>query len=498
MEVVRTAPDAATDTRDSLTSEAGEPTPFDVVIIGGGPGGYATALYGAAAGLSVAIIELDKVGGTCLHRGCVPAKEFLETASVYRTVSGSANFGINVRGDDAPPPELDFAVSQARKQQVVDQLWHGLEGLLKGRRVTTFIGTGSLLPGNRVRITAGDGTSTEVTGTHVVLAAGSVPRTIPGFDIDGTLVMTSDEVLSLEELPASVAVVGGGAIGCEFASMFADLGSRVTVLEALPTILAGCDEEVVKAVARAFRKRGIEVKTEIRLEGHTPDPSGHGTVVAFNDGEKLAVDAVVVSVGRRPRTEGLVAPETGVEVDERGFVVADEFMRTAAEGVWAVGDVVAGTPQLAHVGFAEGIVVIKSILGETAVPVDYDRVPWAIYCHPEVAFAGLTEAAARQAGIDVVVKKNPFGGNSRARIIGETDGLVKVVAERRVDGSAGKLLGVHMVGPWVTEQLGSGYLAVNWEASVDEVAHFIQPHPSLSEAFGETVLALTGRGLHVG
>ncbi len=469
-----------------------------MVIIGGGPGGYATALYGAAAGLSMAIVELDKVGGTCLHRGCVPAKEFLETAAVYRTVTGSGRFGITAGGDGGDRPDLDFSVSQARKQQVVDQLYRGLAGLLKGRGVSVFSGTGSLLPGLRVRIADNDGGTTEVAGTNVVLAAGSVPRTIPGFDIDGSLVMTSDEVLSLEELPASVAVIGGGAIGCEFASLLADLGSRVTVLEALPAILSGCDEDIVKTVARSFRKRGIDVKVGVSLQGHTPDPSGRGTVVTYNDGEKLAVDAVVVSVGRRPRTEGLLAPGTGVEVDSRGFVVADRTMRTAAEGVWAVGDVVAGTPQLAHVGFAEGIVVIKSILGEPVVPVDYDRVPWAIYCHPEVAFAGLTEAAARQAGLDVVVKTDPFGGNSRARIIGDTEGLVKVVAERRPDGTTGRILGVHMVGPWVTEQLGAGYLAVNWEATPDEVAQFIQPHPSLSETFGETVLALTGRGLHVG
>jgi dihydrolipoamide dehydrogenase len=500
MEVVRTVPEVSPAQAASGGSEtsSGDATSFDVVIIGGGPGGYATALYGAAAGLSVAIVELDKVGGTCLHRGCVPAKEFLETAAVYRTVSGSARFGINAGADRETRPDLDFAVSQARKQQVVDQLYRGLEGLLKGRSVTTFQGRGALLPGHRVQITGDDGATTDITGTDIVLAAGSVPRTVPGFDIDGSLVMTSDEVLALEELPSSVAVIGGGAIGCEFASLFADLGSKVTVFEALPAILPGCDDDVVKAVARSFRKRGIDVKTGVRLDGHTPDPSGRGTVVAHSDGEKLAVDAIVVSVGRRPRTEGLLAPGTGVEVDADGFVVADRTMHTAAEGVWAVGDVVAGTPQLAHVGFAEGIVVIKSILGEPVAPVDYERVPWAIYCHPEVAFAGLTEAAARQAGMDVVVKMDPFGGNSRARIIGDTEGLVKVVAERRPDGSTGRILGVHMVGPWVTEQLGGGYLAVNWEATADEVAQFIQPHPSLSEAFGETVLALTGRGLHVG
>jgi dihydrolipoamide dehydrogenase len=466
------------------------------VVIGGGPGGYGTALYGAAAGLSVAIVELDKVGGTCLHRGCVPAKEFLETAAVYRTVSGSAQFGITAGSSD-DTPTVDFAVSQARKQHVVDQLFNGLSGLLKGRGITVFNGSGTMLPEHRVQIAGNDGSTVEIVGTDVVLAAGSVPRTIPGFDIDGELVLTSDEVLDLEKLPSSVAVIGGGAIGCEFASLLSDLGSSVTVFEALPTILNGCDEDVVKAVARSFRKRGIDVKAGVRLQGHTPDPSGEGTVVLFGDGDKLAVDAVVVSVGRRPRSEGLVAPGTGVVVDDRGFVVTDRTMRTDADGVWAVGDLVAGTPQLAHVGFAEGIVVIKSILGEPVLPVDYDRVPWAIYCHPEVAFAGMTEAAARKAGIDVVVKKDPFGGNSRARIIGDTEGLVKIVAERLPDGTTGRILGVHMVGPWVTEQLGAGYLAVNWEATADEVAQFIQPHPSLSETFGETVLALTGRGLHV-
>lgn len=478
-------------------AEQGANGTYDVVIIGGGPGGYAAALYGAAAGLSMAIVELDKVGGTCLHRGCVPAKEFLETAAVYRTVAGASQFGISNGTADNAKPTVEFAVSQARKQQVVDQLFKGLSGLLKGRGVALFNGTGTLLPDHKVRISGNDGSTTEITGTDIVLAAGSLPRMIPGFDVDGTVVMTSDEVLALDTLPASVAVVGGGAIGCEFASLFADLGSKVTVFEALPTILTGCDSDVVNVVARSFRKRGIDVKAGMQLQGHTPGPSGQGTVVLYGDGEKLAVDAVVVSVGRRPRTDGLLAEGTGVIIDERGFVVADEMMLTAAPGVWAVGDVVANTPQLAHVGFAEAIVVIKSILGEPVLPVDYDRVPWAIYCHPEVAFAGLTEAAAKEAGYDIVVKKDPFGGNSRARIIGDTEGVVKVIAQRRPDGTAGKILGVHMAGPWVTEQLGAGYLAVNWEATPDEVAQFIQPHPSLSETFGETVLALTGRGLHV-
>jgi len=479
---------ARADIREVVPTSEG--TEFDVVVIGGGPGGYATALYGASAGLSVAVVERDKVGGTCLHRGCIPAKEFLETAAVVRTVSEAKEFGVQTGA-----PSVDFAVSQGRKQKVVDQLHKGLAGLMKGRGITTFEGIGTLLPGRRVRIVGAEGATSEIGGRHVVLAAGSLPRTIPGFEVDGRFVLTSDEVLALDSLPASVAVIGGGAIGCEFASMFSDVGTQVTVLEALPSILTGCDDDVVAVVARSFRKRGIAVHTGVSVHGHTPD--GASTTVAFGEGQSVTVDAVVVSVGRRPRSEGLLAEGTGVTVDERGFVVVDELMRTGAEGVFAVGDLV-NTPQLAHVGFAEAIVAVKTMLGEAAVPVDYTRVPWAVYCHPEVAFAGLTEAAARAGGFDVVVQKDPFGGNSRARIIGETDGLVKVVAERGPDGRAGRILGVHMAGPWVTEQLGQGYLAVNWEATVDEVAHFVQPHPTLSEGFGETVLALTGRGLHVG
>ncbi len=465
---------------------------FDIVVIGGGPGGYATALYGAAAGLSVAIVERDKVGGTCLHRGCIPAKEFLETAAVRRTIGDAKEFGI-----DVPEVTVDFSRSQDRKNGVVDKLFKGLSGLLKGRKVTILTGTGTLKAGRRVEVTDGEDAGRVVVGRNVVLAAGSVPRTLPGFEVDGRWVMTSDEFLDLKELPASVAVIGGGVIGCEFASLLADLGTKVTIVEALDTILTGCDDDIIRLVARSFKKRGIDIITSAAVEGHTP--AKDGTVTTVRAGEQSwDVEAVVVSVGRRPRTEGLVADDVAVTIDERGFVVADEYQRTGEPGVWAVGDIVAGTPQLAHVGFAEAIVAVKGMLGEAVVPVDNSRVPWAIYCHPEVAFCGMTEAQATAAGLEVVTKKDPFGGNSRAQIIGDTEGVVKIVAERRADGSAGRILGVHMAGPWVTEQLGAGYLAVNWEAFPDEVAQFIQPHPSLSETFGETMLALTGRGLHVG
>jgi dihydrolipoamide dehydrogenase len=465
---------------------------FDVVVIGGGPGGYAAALYGAAAGLSVAVVEQDKVGGTCLHKGCIPAKEFLETASTFRHVSEAKEFGISTDS-----PVVDFAVSQARKQKVVDQLWKGLQGLMKRRKITTVHGKGSLAPGRTVKVSDG----TELKGRHVVLAAGSVPRTIPGFDVDGKVVITSDEFLALDKLPATAAVIGGGAIGCEFASTMADLGVQVTLLEALPKILPGCDKEVADVVVKSFTKRGIDVRAGVAVKGHTPGPDGGTTVnLGDGDGESVRVDVVVVAVGRRPMSDGLLQDGTAVEIDERGFVRTDEWLRTGEDGVFAVGDIIntgqGVHPALAHVGFAEGIQVIKTILGEPVVPVDYAKVPWCIYTYPEVAFAGYSEDAARDAGYDVVVKKDPFAGNGRALILGQPEGLVKVIAERTPDGRAGTILGVHMVGPWVTEQLGMAYLSVNWEATVDEVAQFIQPHPTLSEVFGETMLALTGRGLH--
>jgi dihydrolipoamide dehydrogenase len=349
-----------------------------------------------------------------------------------------------------------------------------------------------------VRVSEGPDAGLEIVGRAVVLAAGSVPRTIPGLPVDGRTVVTSDEFLDLTAIPETVAVIGGGAIGCEFASLLSDLGAKVTIVEALDAILTGCDPEVAGVVHRSFRKRGIDLRTGAQVKGFVPRSSGVGGVLHLGEGPEIEVDMVVVSVGRRARTEGLVGDGTAVVIDERGFVVTDRYQRTHEPGVWAVGDVVAGTPQLAHVGFAEAIVAIRCMLGEPVVPVDYDRVPWAIYCHPEVAFAGLTEDQAKARGLAVVVKKDPMGGNSRAQIIGDTEGMVKIVAERAPDGSAGRILGVHMVGPWVTEQLGAGYLAVNWEATPNEVAQFIQPHPSLSETFGETMLALTGRGLHVG
>ena len=462
---------------------------FDLVVIGGGPGGYSAALYGASAGLKVALVEKDALGGTCLNRGCIPAKAFLETAAVKRHVDHSSDFGIDTAGDAT----VDFARTQQRKQGIVDGLVKGIGAMCKGRKVEVFNGVGSLGANRAVSVAMADGSSATITGDSVILATGSVPRLIPNFERGGPI-MTSDEVLDLDHVPARVAVIGGGAIGCEFASTFADLGSKVTILEGLPKILPGLDADVAKVVQKTFKKKKIDIRTGVMVNGHTPDTNG-GTTVHFGDGDSVEVDAVVVSVGRRPFADQLGLDGTGVVVDERGFVAVDEYCRTGEPGVYAVGDLI-NTPQLAHVGYAEAILVVKHLLGESPMPVMYARVPWAIYCHPEVAWAGPDEEQARAAGHDVVVAKHPFKFNSRAQILGETEGLVKIIAKKRPDGGAGQVLGVHMVGPWVTEQLSGGYLAVNWEASVDEVAEFLQPHPSLSELFGETALSLTGRNFN--
>ncbi len=463
------------------------PKVFDLVVLGGGPGGYAAALYAASAGLECALVEEQRVGGTCLHRGCIPAKELLETATVVRTVRHAGEFGVN-----ASDPTIDLAITQTRKQAVIDRLTKGLESLLDGRSVTVVNSRGRLADGDAHAVVAADGTV--VTGRNVVLAMGSLPRslTLPGFEYDGERILSSDHVLELDHVPARVAVIGGGAIGCEFASFLRDVGSEVTILEALPQLLTGVDPQVAQTVARAFAKRGIKALAGIRVIA--ADRTDDGVTVRYEAkaGEvELAVDMVIVSVGRRPRSEGVGLIENGIAIDERGFVAVDGRMRTSVPGVYAVGDLV-NTPQLAHVAFGEAIVAVQDVLGEEPAPIEYDKVPWGIYCHPEVAFCGLTEAAATAQGLAVETSVHRFLGNGRAIIIGETDGLVKIVAER----GSGRIVGVHLCGPWVTELLTEGFLAVNWEATAADLARLVHAHPTLSELFGESAIALTGRSLH--
>ena len=415
-------------------------TDFDLVVLGGGPGGYAAALYAASAGLTVALVEKEKVGGTCLHRGCIPAKALLHAAEVFRTVSHAAEHGVRVSGT----PEPDWPAANKRKAGIVATLHKGLSGLLKRRKVTVIDGFGTL---------------------------GAADR-----------------------LPERVAVIGGGVIGAEFASVYTDLGVDTTLLEALPhgVLPIGPDRDCADVLARSLKKRGTTIHAQARVG--TLEHTSNGIVVPYETArgsDKIEVDQVLVSIGRRPVTEGMGLEEAGVRVDQRGFVEVDTAtMLTSRPGVYAIGDCV-GTPGLAHVAYAEAVVAVEHFLGLDPPPVEYDKVPWVVYTHPEVAWSGLSEADARAAGHDVVVHKHAMAGNGRAMILGETDGLVKVVAAKD-----GPILGFHMVGPWASELLHEGYLAVNWEALPSEVGRLIHAHPSLSEAIGETMITFSGRSLH--
>jgi len=458
----------------------------DVVVLGGGPGGYAAALYGASAGLDVALVERQKVGGTCLHRGCIPAKALLQAAEVARTVGEAGDFGIMPEGGYRP----DWTKINERKSGIVDRLARGLTGLLAKRKVTVVSGAGRLTPDGAVAV---DGTV--LTGSRgVIIATGSEPRSLPGFELDGERVISSDHATNLPALGQRAAVIGGGVVGCEFASVFADLGVETTLLEMLPggVLPVGPDPEVASVLARSLARRKVGVHAEARASA--PEYTTDGLVIGFETpkgSEKLEVDQVLVSVGRRPVTADCGFAEAGVAVSDRGFVQVDPTtLATSRPGVYAVGDVI-DTPGLAHVAYAEAIVAIGSILGEQPVPVDYGKVPWIVYTHPEVSWVGMTEAEARAAGHDVVVHRGHFAGNGRAMIVGSPDGLVKVIAQRD-----GPLLGVHLAGPWASELLVENYLALNWQATPADVGRFIHPHPSLSEAIGETMLALTGRSLH--
>jgi dihydrolipoamide dehydrogenase len=467
---------------------------YDLVVLGGGPGGYAAALYAASAGLTVAMVEKDKVGGTCLHRGCIPAKALLHAAEVFRTVGSAAAHG--VRLPDGVRPEPDWPAANKRKAGIVGQLHKGLSGLLKRRKVTVVSGHGRLSDDGAVVVDVPGEPAQTLRGRATIVCSGSVPRSIPGMDIDGVRVVSSDQSTNsdADRLPERVAVIGGGVIGAEFASVYTDLGVSTTLLEALPdgVLPIGPDREVADVLARSLKKRGTTIHAEARVG--TLEHSDLGLVVPFetaNGSDKLEVDQVLVAIGRRPLTDEIGAAEAGVSVDERGFIEVDtDTMQTSRAGVYAIGDCV-GTPGLAHVAYAEAVVAVQHFLGEDPVPVDYGKVPWIVYTHPEVAWSGMTEAEARTAGYDVDVHKHALAGNGRAMILGETDGMVKVVAQR-----GGPILGFHMVGPWASELLSEGYLAVNWEALPGDVGHLIHAHPSLSEAIGETMITFSGRSLH--
>ena len=453
-------------------------TDFDVLILGAGSGGYACALRAAQLGLSVGLVEKGKLGGTCLHVGCIPTKALLHAAEVADQTRESETFGVRATLDG-----IDMAGVNAYKDGVVSRLFKGLTGLIKGRGITVIEGTGRLTGPKQVTV---DGTT--YAGKHVVLASGSYARSLPGLEVDGERVITSEHALRLDRVPASVVVLGGGVIGCEFASVWRSFGAEVTIVEALPRLLAVEDEASSKALERAFRKRKINFRTGTPFESvKTTDT---GVAVTVEGGDVIEAELLLVAVGRGPVTEGLGYDEQGVAM-ERGFVLADERCRTNVEGVYAVGDIVPGL-QLAHRGFQQGIFVAEEIAGLDPQPIDEAGIPRVTYSDPEVASVGLDEAtAASTYGADgIETLTYDLGGNGKSQIL-KTQGFVKLV--RRTDGP---VVGVHLVGARVGELIGEAQLIYNWEAYPEDVAPLVHAHPTQNEALGEAHLALAGKPLH--
>jgi len=449
---------------------------FDLVILGGGSGGYAAALRAAQLGLTVALIEKDKVGGTCLHRGCIPTKALLHAGEVADSARESAQFGVNATFNS-----MDMAGVNSYKDGVIAGLHKGLQGLIKLRNVTYIEGTGRLTSKNTVEV---NGTS--YVGKNIILATGSYARTLPGLEIDGERVITSDQGTHLNYVPKSVIVLGGGVIGCEFASVWKSFGSDVTIIEGLPHLVALEDESSSKLLERAFRKRGIKFEVGVRFKSHRVDSTG--VTVTLEDGREFSADLLLVSVGRGPVTDGLGYEEAGVAID-RGYITVDDYCRTSVPGIFAVGDIIP-TLQLAHVGFQEGILVAETIAGLNPRPINYDGVPRVTYSEPEVASVGLSTKIAKERGYDVVEIDYNLAGNGKAQIL-KTAGSIKLVAAKN-----GPILGVHMVGSRVGELLAEAQLIFNWEATADDVAPLIHAHPTLSEAMGEAHMALAGKPLH--
>jgi dihydrolipoamide dehydrogenase len=455
---------------------------FDVVVLGGGPGGYATALRAAQLDLSVAMVEKDKVGGTCLHRGCIPTKALLHAGEVADTAREAGQFGIR-----AELTAVDMAQLNAYKDGVVSKMYRGLQGLLKAAgRITVVAGEGRLAGPTTVAVTE-NGAERRLTGRKLVLATGSFSRTLPGLAVDGERVIASEHALDLDRVPASVIVLGGGIIGCEFASAWRSLGAEVTIVEALPRLLATEDEDSSKQVERAFRRRGITAKVSKPFEKleHTD-----GGVRVTAGGEQIEAELLLVAVGRGPATEGLGFEEQGLTLD-RGFVLTDERLGTNLPDVYAIGDIVPG-PQLAHRGFQQGIFVAEEIAGRTPPVIDDDGIPRVTYCEPEVASVGLTEARAReQYGTEKISTYTyNLAGNGKSTIL-KTQGFVKLV--RVADGP---VVGLHMVGSRVSELVSEAQLIYNWEAYPTDVAQLVHMHPTQGEAIGEAHLALAGKPLH--
>ncbi|MEY4322028.1 MAG: hypothetical protein RL167_756 [Actinomycetota bacterium] len=450
---------------------------FDVVILGGGSGGYAAALRSAQLGKKVALIEKDKLGGTCLHRGCIPTKALLHSAEVADSVKEASKYGIN-----ASFGSVDMPAVNSYRDSIVDRLFKGLSGLVGSKDITVVSGEGRLVGPKTVQVN-GD----NYTGANIVLASGSYSRSLPGLEIGGR-VITSEHALQLSFVPNSVIVLGGGVIGVEFASIWKSFGANVTIIEGLPSLVPNEDAAVSKALERAFRKRGIDFKTGVRFSG--VEQHENGVVVSLESGEKLEAEVLLVAVGRGPNTAGLGYEEQGINMD-RGFVLTNERLETNIAGVYAAGDIVPGL-QLAHRGFQQGIFIAEEIAGLKPAVIDENGIPKVTYCEPEIASVGLTEAKAIEThGADnISTYEYNLGGNGKSQILG-TAGFIKLIRKNN-----GPIIGVHMIGSRVGEQIGEAQLIVNWEAYPEEVATLIHAHPTMNEAIGEAHLALAGKPLH--
>ena len=453
-------------------------TTYDVAIIGSGPAGYTAAIRAGQLGLKTTLIEKDGfLGGTCLHVGCIPTKALLFNAEIWDHLKDAKEFGI----EGVESRKLNWSAIQERKSKIVTKHTKGLEFLMRKNKVETIKGYGKLTgPAQSgvltVEVTNG-GKGSEVRARHVILATGSEARMLPGLEPDSR-VLTNIEILDLKEIPKSLVIVGAGAVGVEFASIFQSFGSEVTILEMLPRLVPVEDEDISKELARVYRKRGISFHTGAKVEKVEKTKSGIGVAFAAEGKQqKIEAEKILIAVGRKPRTENIGLERTRIKLD-RGFITTDSWMETAEPGVYAIGDIVLGTPQLAHVGAMEGIVAVTKIAGKKAKPINPEHIPNATYCHPEIGSVGLTEIRAKEAGYNVKIGKFPFTANSRASIVGQHDGFIKIVS----DAEYGEILGVHIIGPQATELIAEAVAAIQLEATVEELMWTIHAHPTLAEA----------------
>jgi dihydrolipoyl dehydrogenase len=466
-----------------------EQAPFDVVIIGAGPGGYVAAIRAGQLGLRTAVVERDtRLGGTCLLRGCIPTKALLRDAHLLQEVRKASRQGLFKIGE----LEVNFDKIQERKSDIVAKNASGVEFLFRKNKVTTFKGTAKIISPTRVDV-SGDGTSTELNAKNIVIATGSEAKSLPGYNVDEKRIITNVGALDMAQIPKAMVVVGAGAVGVEFASIYNSFGTKVTLIEVLPNVVPLEDEEVSRELKRVFTRKGIEVHTKAKLEGATEKDGGVEVTFQTEKGEvkKLLVDKLLMATGRGPNTTDIGLEKLGIAT-ERGFVKVNAYMETGVKGVYAVGDIIP-TPQLAHVAFQEGIVAVEKIAGKNPATINYQQVPNCTYCDPQVASVGLTEAKAREQGFKVKVGKFPFTAVAKAKIEDASEGFIKVVA----DDKYGEILGVHMIGGSVTEMIAEAVASMSLEGTVDDLIHTIHAHPTLAEGFHEAMENVYNMAIHI-